>query len=302
MFDPAPFTLLIVILTGYIILTKAEVPSCFYPDGSRADGDYACNLTAEASFCCAVGYSCLDNKICIGSGDGVQPYNRGSCTDQTWRSPDCPQFCQDFTPGGGSWLVNCDRWADDKGVCCYDGLASQPLDCCTNSSAEVLLLDGSADAFYSISSGAATQTRITSSSTTTTATTATPERTSSSPVNNSPSPTPPPPASPPNSLSTGAYVGIAIGAASAVALLCAALYLLHKRRRSKQQINELAPFVAPAWKRPGSSHSRKEGLGNMYGHRSIEVATLNELPAENQTSELEAETLLELEGVSRMRK
>jgi hypothetical protein len=49
---------------------------------------------------------------------------------QTWCSPDRPQFCPDFTPGGGSWLVNRDRWADDSGVCCYDTFAFKPLNCC----------------------------------------------------------------------------------------------------------------------------------------------------------------------------
>jgi hypothetical protein len=90
---PRPFTLLIVILTGYILSTGAEVPSCYYPDGSQALYDYACNLTAEASFCCAVGFHCLDNKICVAAeGKGKQPYNVGSCTDGTWNSPECPSF------------------------------------------------------------------------------------------------------------------------------------------------------------------------------------------------------------------
>jgi hypothetical protein len=287
MFTSIPFTLLIIIYIRYILPTKAEVPSCFYPNEGRAEGDYACNLTAEVSFCCAVGYSCLDNKICTGSGDDIQPYNRGSCTDQTWNSPACPQFCQDFSPDGGSWLVNCNRWADDKGVCCYDVYASEPLGCCTNSSAEVFMLDGSATAFHSISSGAATQNRIVPSSTITT--TPTPSSTASSVS----SPSPIPDASRPSKLSTAAYVGIAIGIAVGLALLWAAIYLLRKRRRSRQQDHRLMPFTASPRESPAFSHSMKQG--NVYGD-SVGAATPIELAAENRVSELETEILLELEG------
>jgi hypothetical protein len=127
-----PFTLLIIIIyMPHIPSTKAEVPSCFYPNGGRAEGDYACNLTAEVSFCYAIGYSCLENKICARSGD--VPYNRGSCTDQTWRSSDCPQFCRDSPPDGGSWLSNCERWVGDKSVCCYATSTPEESDCCANS-------------------------------------------------------------------------------------------------------------------------------------------------------------------------
>jgi hypothetical protein len=64
-----PSTLLVTIYTSYILFTRAEVPSCFYPYGGHAKGDFACNLTAEASFCCAIDYNFLGNKICTGPGD-----------------------------------------------------------------------------------------------------------------------------------------------------------------------------------------------------------------------------------------
>jgi hypothetical protein len=140
---PTPFTLLIVILTGYTLSTRAEAPLCFYPDGSQAQSDHACHLTSEFSFCCAIGDNCLDNKLCVTKSDDPQPYNRGSCTDKTWNSPECPRFCLDFSSDGGTWLVNC----GDKGVCCFDVLVDRPEDCCSvNSSAHnpVLTLNGEA--------------------------------------------------------------------------------------------------------------------------------------------------------------
>jgi LPXTG-motif cell wall-anchored protein len=310
---PTPLTLLIVILTGCILSTRAEVPQCYYPNGKLAPFDYACNLTAEASFCCAIGYNCLDNKICtLADGEGLQKWNRGSCTDKNWDSPECPQFCKNFTPGGGSFLVNCHRWEGDKGNCCRDttlfGEDAQD-GCCTNLTAEnpIFMLKGEATPFTVISSDAATQTRIlpsssSSSSTTATSTTST-SSTSSSVVDSSPSATPTPAAAasdpPPDSnLPTGAYVGVAIGVAAAIALLGAAIWLLRKRRRSNRQQphSPMTPLVTPPWNSPGSfSHSKESG--NVYEHRTNGVAELNELAAGNdRTPELRGETLLELEG------
>jgi hypothetical protein len=145
------------------------------------------------------------------------------------------------------------------------------------------VLDESADAFHSISSGAATQDWIVPSSTITA--TVTPGSTTL-PVHSS---SPIPAASPPNKLSTAAYVGIAIG----IAFLWGAVYLLRRRRRSKQQTHRLMSFIALPQKRPGSSHSMKQV--DVYGDKAG-AATANELAAENRVSELRAETLLELEG------
>jgi hypothetical protein len=306
---PTPFTLLIVILTSYILSAKAEVPLCYYPDRTLATYDYACNLTAEVSFCCAAGFNCLNNKICVAAeGEGQQRYNRGSCTDKTWDSLECPQFCQDFSPDGGSFLVNCERWDGDPGVCCRDTLAgneTQQDDCCTNLTAEnpIFLLDGDATPFTLIEDGAATQTRIMpSSSSSTIATTTTPTSSTSSPASDSPSPTPAAASdsSPDNTLTTGAYVGIAIGIAVAIALLCVATCLFRKRRGSKQQTDLLMPLVGSPWNNsPGFTHGTDQS--DIHELQTSEVAELNGLTAEHRTPELRAETLLELEGSNERR-
>jgi len=315
MFNPIPTssTLLTSILIGYIVSTRAEVPSCFYPNGSLALSDYACNLTAEASFCCAIGFNCLDNKICTAEGEGPQWYNRGSCTDKNWDSPDCPQFCKNFSPGGGSFVVNCHRWEGDTGVCCYDTSAAEPNDCCSKNSSTknpIFTLDGSATPFTFISSEAATQTRILPSSSSTTATTTALTSSTSSPVvDSSSSPTPSAASDPPPSsdLKTGAYVGIAVGIAAAIALLCAATYLFRKRRRSNRQHSHspmMSLVAAPPWNNnnnsPGFPYGKEQG--NVYEHRTSEVAELNELAAgDDRRPELRGETLLELEGDHRRR-
>ena len=69
--------------------------SCYYPDGTYIAPDRPCigNGTQD-SFCCGPGTICLSDKTCY------QPnvpshfsYVRGSCTDQSFSSSACPQFC-----------------------------------------------------------------------------------------------------------------------------------------------------------------------------------------------------------------
>lgn len=72
---------------------NGSVPRCYYPNGDIATNDYACYLNTTESFCCTQNVKCLDNKIC----DSIDPvhyrYNRGTCTDKTWTSDACPNFC-----------------------------------------------------------------------------------------------------------------------------------------------------------------------------------------------------------------
>ena len=65
--------------------------ACFYPDGLRLFADIPCSKNgSEDNFCCGPAAICLSNKICWDGGSG---YLRGSCTDATWKSSACPQFC-----------------------------------------------------------------------------------------------------------------------------------------------------------------------------------------------------------------
>ena len=88
-----------------ILLMKATkvfaTATCYLPDGNMAKtGDTiyeVCNATAadsgEGSACCAVNSSvCLTSGYCFGSDSYVY---RGGCTDQSWRSLNCPSQCLD---------------------------------------------------------------------------------------------------------------------------------------------------------------------------------------------------------------
>lgn len=70
------------------ILKRDKMTKCYWPDGAEISYFYACNLSATVSPCCPVGSVCLDNKLCQ-----LTTFFRGACTDATWKSPDCPQFC-----------------------------------------------------------------------------------------------------------------------------------------------------------------------------------------------------------------
>lgn len=63
---------------------------CYYPNG-EISLDVPCDPDAEYTACCARGgLSCLANRLCLmPSGE----FGRGSCTDPTWQSPECPKFC-----------------------------------------------------------------------------------------------------------------------------------------------------------------------------------------------------------------
>lgn len=67
----------------------------FNTTNNYADNDRPCYPDRPTSFCCGIGEICSSNKLCIGGpGTGYMPYNRGTCTDRTWQSPECPQFCR----------------------------------------------------------------------------------------------------------------------------------------------------------------------------------------------------------------
>lgn len=75
--------------------------SCYYPDGSLSLKDTPCTSGTNTT-CCGQGFACLENGICQVTtlAQAYDPklnplinYYRGSCTDQGWSSPQCPQFC-----------------------------------------------------------------------------------------------------------------------------------------------------------------------------------------------------------------
>lgn len=83
---------LMILLPGndHVLAQNGVVPQCYFPNQEIAIDNYACVLSSSNSACCGIGNVCLDNGLCApGNGEII----RGACTDQTWRSAACPQYC-----------------------------------------------------------------------------------------------------------------------------------------------------------------------------------------------------------------
>ena len=80
------------VLPAFILARSDATPlaqTCYNPDGTFS-GDIPCWSVSTASACCGPGWECLPNNICK---NHMGDLSRGSCTDQTWESTGCPQFC-----------------------------------------------------------------------------------------------------------------------------------------------------------------------------------------------------------------
>ena len=76
--------------------SRISAQTCYFPDGSQSYRDTPCGPSSanQASACCAYLDVCLNNGLCLSQG-GSEVVSRGSCTDGSWQSGDCPQYCQD---------------------------------------------------------------------------------------------------------------------------------------------------------------------------------------------------------------
>ena len=83
-------------LSGLLSLSHQ---TCFNQAGTAVPDDHSCSDTDEFSFCCGEGWNCLEDFVCIYNGTndpGVAQGTlaRGTCTDQSWQSPNCPHYCE----------------------------------------------------------------------------------------------------------------------------------------------------------------------------------------------------------------
>lgn len=78
-------------ITSTIFARAQQV--CYGPDGVVAPNDIPCDPQASVSTCCGDGWLCNVDNVCV-QADASRTISRGTCTDQSWRSGDCPLFCQ----------------------------------------------------------------------------------------------------------------------------------------------------------------------------------------------------------------
>ena len=89
------FTILSICILGNAVIANAQ--TCYYPDSSIASLHTPCHALSAgdgASACCHYADICLSNGLCL-SQLGTEVVHRGSCTDPSWQSPECSQYCYD---------------------------------------------------------------------------------------------------------------------------------------------------------------------------------------------------------------
>ncbi|KAI9742639.1 MAG: hypothetical protein M1818_003780 [Claussenomyces sp. TS43310] len=114
------------ILLAYLV-SSTLAASCYFPDGSAASNYTACSADASdtsPSTCCASGYACLNSGVCehtgaVGSGNG-DTWVRGGCTDQSWKSSACPNFCLTGYESTSSGMEQCSSNTTDIYCCASD--------------------------------------------------------------------------------------------------------------------------------------------------------------------------------------
>lgn len=95
--------LLLLSLSLPVVLSSSG--PCYNHDGSVVIRDTPCRPELKQSFGCGPGWACLDNGICsnhntTGITGMVAGQQRASCTDPSFPSDQCPQYCPGNTGSG----------------------------------------------------------------------------------------------------------------------------------------------------------------------------------------------------------
>ncbi|KAK8207554.1 hypothetical protein IWZ01DRAFT_370465 [Phyllosticta capitalensis] len=265
---------------------NGSVPRCYYPNGDIATNDYACYLNTTESFCCTQNVKCLDNKIC----DSIDPvhyrYNRGTCTDKTWTSDACPNFCVGQSADYGSGVVKCPGTSQ---VCCDNGNNDSNATCCFDDS--LFNLPGDWDAFRTIN-GTASTAVLDIQASTSISTTSTTASATSSPQNDS------------EGVGAGTIAGAAIGgvAGISVLILAALLYLRRRKRLGRGGDSETtrSRLMLPWRKKKQGESAELEGRTTLI-HELAPTESRHELGVKESPAELSGageSTVHEMEGSS----
>lgn len=229
-----------------VFATVAVAQVCYLPDGSPStkNNTFACKPDVAASHCCQGIDICTTNGLCKAPHDlsTVWIY-RTTCTDQTWQSSACPQYCRSSENGlsqtengdAREWLM---KGCSATTYCCtYDSdIGSQ--DCCQDGTRiltlgrAVLLAVGNITS--SDSSGTSDEEEEGGQEASATSGPQDSDATGTSNNNAAEMPN----ATPRDGFSTGAIVGVGVGAGLGVALLVVLAAFFGKRLMRRRQTSE----------------------------------------------------------------
>ncbi|KAK3068754.1 hypothetical protein LTR53_013417 [Teratosphaeriaceae sp. CCFEE 6253] len=121
-------TLIAALAPLLLLRARAQDAPCYWPDHSPALNQTPCHALAAVSWCCFATDACLSNGLCLQqSAVWTNRVGRGACTDSTWSSAACPQYCADVTPDG-STTVFLAYDTPSGAFCCgenYDAVSSE---------------------------------------------------------------------------------------------------------------------------------------------------------------------------------
>ncbi|KAK0799077.1 hypothetical protein LTR87_009318 [Friedmanniomyces endolithicus] len=122
------------LLYGSASLAYAQ--SCYWPAETQANSNWTpCDASKSASHCCHAEDLCLNNGYCFaqaGSGNGFpNRLVRGACTDRSWQSGSCPQYCADVSAGGEQTIALVQDEANGRFCCGFGTLFFDGSNCTT---------------------------------------------------------------------------------------------------------------------------------------------------------------------------
>ncbi|CAK7240373.1 MAG: hypothetical protein STHCBS139747_001812 [Sporothrix thermara] len=104
----------------YLTAADPNAP-CYNPSGAVALGYYPCDPTAYITNCCADGWTCFSNSLCVVTQDSdVFPdlqkgaVERSMCTNPEWNNQICGDFCVTGDDNADGAMVAC----GDNHFCC----------------------------------------------------------------------------------------------------------------------------------------------------------------------------------------
>ncbi|KIW28304.1 uncharacterized protein PV07_07980 [Cladophialophora immunda] len=108
------FSVLVLLIPRLAAATCYWQNSTLAPDDpySIAPDDTACFPDQENSACCGTGWTCLSDGVCYIEQEGNSFYYRGTCTDRTWDSQQCPGWCFAQNANTSIPLLKCDTAQD----------------------------------------------------------------------------------------------------------------------------------------------------------------------------------------------
>ncbi|CAK7200023.1 hypothetical protein SEUCBS139899_002711 [Sporothrix eucalyptigena] len=132
-----------------LALANANAP-CYDPSGAVAPGYYPCDPTAYITNCCADGWTCFSNSLCVVTQESAAFPNlttgaveRAMCTNPEWNNQICGDFCVTGSDNADGAMVAC---GDDHFCCLGDynaGLCNCSLSS-ANSGGSFVVNDGKA--------------------------------------------------------------------------------------------------------------------------------------------------------------